>query len=212
MPAKELKVIASTALSSGKLEQLRLAFFPQIEKDKFQTILYRPWTQSMPDDADVGKPNLEGIWTAKQPDSWKTAVGQLPDTMLANMPYNVVAHGSNAIAIGSAPNDPNLDIKISDSGWPMWQTASRSCIIQLAPEDKPVLPISGQKLFSEQTTPESKFLKRPSVTTRSWNTSVDVTPPDSSYTPSGPDKSAFDFCSHVKDGAAQCFSIKTGKS
>jgi hypothetical protein len=110
MPLKDLQVIMASDLSPAEIEQIRKAFFPELDDvDALLHIVYRPWSNG----------------------------GQVPDLTQvvgknARMPYNIAANIIDSPALGTQAKPPGIcELRGLSHQWEMWQTASRSCVIRL---------------------------------------------------------------------------------
>jgi hypothetical protein len=119
MPLKDLQVIMASNVSGEDQERIRKAFFPQLSNiHNLNEILFRPW-----EDPSTGV-NLKGI------------------NGYARMPYNFVANTEISSCVGTqALPKGQCDLWKLEGRWKMWQTASRSCVIELdsigGPEERP---------------------------------------------------------------------------
>lgn len=95
-------------------------FFPQTPMLELKQIQYKPWTA-----------RANGAWNQKWHDHWARSVQTRTD--LAHMPYNVRSNEPESLAIGTQKAKLGIDfgITVSEGEWPMWPTASRSCVTRL---------------------------------------------------------------------------------
>jgi hypothetical protein len=110
MPLKDLRVIMASDLASPDIEQIRKAFFPELDDiEALKGIVYCPWFKEgqLPSEIHVGGKN-------------------------ARMPYNIVANNMDSLALGTQANPQGAcELRSLKQKWTMWQTASRSCVIRL---------------------------------------------------------------------------------
>lgn len=125
-PLDKLRIILLPGLSDTALTRIRTAFFPSLaDNAALQACCFKPW------DADY-KPTVEA-----------NAKG---GNQNARMPYNAVCNDITARALGTRaigspaarnPTGPPAApaARKLNGEWAMWQTASRSCVIELASSD-----------------------------------------------------------------------------
>jgi hypothetical protein len=111
MPLKDLQVVTASNLTPQAFEQIRQAFFPDIDNvDTLKRIVHCPWRSQ-------GVQVLDAI-----PREGKTV----------RMPYNFVANNMESLALGTRANPQGAcEMRRLNKQWTMWQTASRSCVIRL---------------------------------------------------------------------------------
>ncbi len=126
MPLENLRIVVARDIPSGVLDQLREAFFPDLT-DNAQLLLCvdRPWD---------GKYDRDKVHQNKK--KAKTHVV---------LPYNFRDNDQESPAIGTAsrtrhrtkprpvdpPSLPRAEIGRLKKTWPMWSTASRSCVVRI---------------------------------------------------------------------------------
>lgn len=126
-PLEKLRIILLPGLSEHALERIRNAFFPSVkDNNALRACCYQPW---------------DGDWSSAAEGRAKGNGNR------AHMPYNAVANDETGIALGTRampppPGNPAARKLVEE--WAMWQTASRSCIVELAPsgswKDDPAAP------------------------------------------------------------------------
>ena len=200
MPMHDLRIIAFEGLTKERFEQLRLAFFPHTKTEDLTKILYRPWTLS-PD----------GKWTSDVERQWAVDAQSTPG--YAHMPYNVVANATESQAIGtqnypaarpdcvhSKGTEPRCQITMLKEQWPMWQTASRSCVIRLD--------------STEKATPTPTGTPAQGVLDWKFNKDTDTKIPIQTFSGEFRPPAPFNFFSNDQSLAqwGRCYGVKTGKS
>jgi hypothetical protein len=110
MPLKDLQVVVASHLTPHDIERIREAFFPELDNvDTLKHIVYCPWFNQ----GQV--PNLAQV-----------------EGKNARMPYNLAANQIESPALGTRANPQDAcPLRSLTQQWTMWQTASRSCVIQL---------------------------------------------------------------------------------
>jgi hypothetical protein len=107
MPLKDLQIILADNLTPQAIEQIRQAFFPDVDDvATLKRIAFCPWIQ--------GGQVLDHI-----------PVGE----KLVRMPYNFLANAVASRALGTRAKPE--EARRLEKQWSMWQTASRSCVIRL---------------------------------------------------------------------------------
>lgn len=111
-PLDKLRVVLLPGLSEAALTRIRTAFFPKLpDNAALKACCFQPWAADYNQDVEA-----------------KAKSGQP-----AHMPYNAVCNDETGRALGTraiprgAPAAGKLKYE-----WAMWQTASRSCVIELA--------------------------------------------------------------------------------
>lgn len=111
-PLDKLRVVLLPGLSETALTRIRTAFFPDLDSnDALRACCFHPWDRDQKGSGTGDK--IKGI--------------------KAHMPYNAIANDEASVALGTraVPPDAPVDAKLVGE-WAMWQTASRSCVIELA--------------------------------------------------------------------------------
>ena len=127
---KHLRIIVSSTISDARLEQIRQAIFPNtVDLTQLKTLTYKPWTTS-----------VTGAWNQESVEDWESTMKRANG--VAHMPYNIMANNRKSQALGTR-DEPTMTkdlnqswgIAMLEGEWPMWQTASRSCVIRLDSTD-----------------------------------------------------------------------------
>jgi len=112
---EKLRIVLAAGLSDVTLDKIRLNFFPGLASNaELRAACFAPWLG-----APAYTPQAEAAAKVNR---------------FAHLPYNTVANDSSAKALGtrSLPIPPNEAVaKKLTQGWSMWQTASRSCVMEL---------------------------------------------------------------------------------
>jgi hypothetical protein len=110
-PLQNLRVVLAQNLPPKTLDSIRTMFLPALQDNAtLEAASYRPWVPAY-------KPDVET----------KTKQGRV-----AHLPYNLVANDSSGKALGARAVPPGASAaKMLVGEWSMWQTASRSCVVEL---------------------------------------------------------------------------------
>ncbi|KDQ61909.1 hypothetical protein JAAARDRAFT_76782 [Jaapia argillacea MUCL 33604] len=164
IPLVNTKIVmrSSTIASDAVLTQLRLAFFPDVAtNDLLKTCVYRPWL-SITDPTTISTAVATSVAAVTAAKTMIVTTRDPPSPAVV-MPYNFAANdgekddhaapplaiGTDPIVVGGIPFVHRLKPP-QGKNWPMWQTASRSCVVRLneitywttgnAPPDDPIVP------------------------------------------------------------------------
>ncbi|KDQ61908.1 hypothetical protein JAAARDRAFT_31397 [Jaapia argillacea MUCL 33604] len=164
IPLVNTKIVmrSSPIASDAVLTQLRQAFFPDIPTNALlQTCVYRPWLTIV--DPTVIPVSVAASVAAVAAAKALIVTTRNPPLSAVVMPYNFAANdgekddhaapplaiGTDPIVVGGIPFVHRLKPP-HGKNWPMWQTASRSCVVRLnkitywttgnAPPDDPIVP------------------------------------------------------------------------
>ncbi|KAF8188832.1 hypothetical protein K438DRAFT_2145851 [Mycena galopus ATCC 62051] len=112
-PLGKLRVVLAQNLPTRTLDSIRTMFLPALQDNAMlEAASFRPWVPAY-------KPDVEA----------KTKQGHV-----AHLPYNFVANDSSGKALGTravpVPPSASAAKKLAHE-WSMWQTASRSCVVEL---------------------------------------------------------------------------------
>ncbi|KDQ61910.1 hypothetical protein JAAARDRAFT_525987 [Jaapia argillacea MUCL 33604] len=158
----KIVMLSSTIASDAVLTRLREAFFPDVStNNSLKSCIYRPWL------AITDPTTIAGAVAASE--TAVTAAKALivttrdPPLSAVVMPFNFAANtsegedeaapclaiGTDPVMVGGVPFVHRLK-PLDGSNWPMWQTASRSCVVRIngtsywtaehGPRDDPIAP------------------------------------------------------------------------
>lgn len=117
LPLETVHIVLAPGLPETTVTAIRETFFPSVpDNATLRLALFAPWLGPI------------GQYSPQQ--EAKAKAGRV-----AHMPYNFVANSADSAALGTRWLPPDAKIPIAKKlggEWAMWQTASRSCVLQLA--------------------------------------------------------------------------------